>query len=75
MAVFLLKSRFGTSDILVPMGFYGDCSHYAELPKPDEIFDYEKYKYPDWLLDQSLRSSDNIKEEDTCIKNPSKFVL
>lgn len=75
LAVFLLKSRFGTSDILVPMGFYGDCSHYAELPKPDEIFDYEKYKYPDWLLDQSLRSTDNIKEEDTCMKNSSKFVL
>lgn len=75
LAVFLLKSRFGTSDILVPMGFYGDCSHYAELPRPDEIFDYEKYKYPDWLLDQSPRSTDNIKTEDVDVKNPSKFVL
>ena len=49
IAVFLLKSRFGTSDILVPFGFYGDCSHYLELPKPDEIFDYETYLTPDWI--------------------------
>ena len=75
LAIFLLKSRVGTSDIMVPMGFYGDCSHYAELPRVDEIFDYEKYKYPDWLLDQSLRSTDNIKEEDVTVKNSSKFVL
>ena len=50
IAIFLLKSRFGTSDICVPFGFYGDCSHYIELPKPDEIFDYEKYTNPNYLL-------------------------
>lgn len=50
IGVFLLKSRFGTSDILVPMGFYGDCSHYAELPKPDEIYNYDKYLSPNFLL-------------------------
>ena len=33
IAMFLLKSRFGTSDICVPFGFYGDCSHYVELIK------------------------------------------
>lgn len=75
LAIFLLKSRFGTSDIMVPMGFYGDCSHYAELPKPDEIFDYEKYKYPDWLLDQSLRSTDNIKIEDESSTQKYNFIL
>lgn len=49
IACHLLKSRFGTSDIMVSLGFYGDCSHYRELPKSSEITDYEKYKYPDWL--------------------------
>lgn len=60
LAVFLLKSRFGTSDILVPIGFYGDCSHFIELPKPDEIYDYEAYKTPYWSL---KREDTNEKEE------------
>lgn len=44
----LLKSRFGTSDIVIGLGFYGDCSIYKELPKGKEIVDYEKYKDPSW---------------------------
>lgn len=54
IGVFLLKSRFGTSDILVPMNFLGDCSHYAELPKPDEIYDYERYTSADYLLENGI---------------------
>lgn len=46
----LLKSRFGTSDIAIGLGFYGDCSIYRELPKGNEITDYEKYKDPSWTL-------------------------
>ncbi len=70
IAVFLLKSRFGTSDILVPMGFYGDCSHYQELPKPDEIYDYDTYLTPNWDV------QDNIKvEEDIQVNQKSKFIL
>lgn len=62
IGTFLLKSRFGTSDIMVPMAFYGDSSTYKELPKPDEIFDYERYKTPFW--DKEI-----IKDE----KNETKF--
>lgn len=54
VGIYLLKSRFGTSDIMVPFGFYGDCSHYLELPKPDEIYDYEKYLFPDWIEDKEI---------------------
>lgn len=64
IGIFLLKSRFGTSDILVPMGFYGDCSHYLELPRYDEIYDYEKYKTPNFILDQDNSTLDNVKCED-----------
>lgn len=74
IAVFLLKSRFGTSDIFVPMGFYGDCSHYLEIPKPDEIYDYEKYKDPYWILNKE--NEDHIKLEDTNeTNNKYDFVL
>lgn len=55
----LLKTRFGTSDIAVGLGFYGDCSTYKELPKSNEITDYEKYKTPYWSLE------DTNNEEDT----------
>lgn len=79
IGVFLLKSRFGTSDILVPMGFYGDCSHYCELPKPDEIYDYERYTSPNFLLEKDSSSMveqelDNIIETDQS-KNDFNFVL
>ena len=52
IACFLLKSRFGTSDIVVSLGFYGDCSTYKELPKSSDILDYTKYKEPYWDLEK-----------------------
>ena len=69
IGLFLLKSRFGTSDIMIPMGYYGDSSHYIELPRSEEIFDYEKYKSIEWAYNQ-----DNIEIEDNNVKQ-SKFVL
>lgn len=77
IAIFLLKSRFGTSDIMVPFGFYGDCSHYLELPRPDEIYDYEKYKTPYWSLeDTNLENNqDEHKIVDSDLIEKPKFVL
>lgn len=49
-ACLLLKSRFGTSDIMDALGFYGSVGIFKELPRPDEIMDYERYKHPDWTL-------------------------
>lgn len=70
IGVFLLKSRFGTSDIMVPMAFYGDSSSYKELPKSEEMFDYERYKTPFWnkvaVDTEKDRLSNNQK---------SKFIL
>lgn len=63
IALFLLKSRFGTSDICIPFNFLGDCSHYIEMPKPDEIYDYEKYTNPYYLLDQSNQTDNQILED------------
>ena len=66
IGVFLLKSRFGTSDIMVPMAFYGDSSSYKELPKSEDIYDYERYKTPFW--DKEID-----KDEET--KSNFKFIL
>lgn len=70
MAIFCLKSRFGTSDFCVPMGFYGDCSTFKELPKPDEIYDYEKFKDPNWTLNR-----DDVKKDIDKPIQKSKFTL
>lgn len=58
-----VKNRFGTADIAVGLGFYGNIGIFKELPKASEITDYEKYKRPDWcLIDESLevKESDNV---------------
>ena len=77
IAIHILKTRFGTSDFWVPMGFYGDCSHYYELPKPDEIYDYEKYKDPYWTLNKETEINiKKEKEDENVTNNPFKqFVL
>lgn len=66
IGAFLLKSRFGTSDILIPYGYYGDCTHFLEIPKPNEIYNYDKYKEPYWVLED--------KKEDK-VTNKFKFTI
>lgn len=61
IAAVLLKSRFGTSDIIDPMSFYGNISLYKELPKPDQINDYSIYKNPDWTLTSDNENVSNVK--------------
>ena len=80
IGVFILKSRFGASDMMIPTGFYGDCSHYADLPKPENIYDYEKYTSPNWLLEdevQQLNAELNNVDEPKEIDNNSNlsFIL
>lgn len=74
IAVFLLKSRFGTSDVAIPLAFYGDCSQYRELPKPSEITDYGIYKTPFWSLrnDNVVNDKTDRTQEDSKRKK-SKF--
>lgn len=82
IGVFILKSRFGASDMMIPTGFYGDCSHYADLPKPENIYDYEKYTNPNWLLEDEvqqlnveLSNVDEVEEVDNNCENKYSFTL
>ena len=81
IGLFLLKSRFGTSDIMIPMNFLGDISHYIEMPKPEEIYDWERYTNPNYLLikkeelkEEQLNDKDEIDNIDN-IKQNSKFTF
>ena len=62
----VLKSRFGECNVEIGTGFYGKAGIFAELPKPDEISDYEKYTSANWLLG---------KEEDNSNKSNFNFVV
>lgn len=48
----LLKSRFGLSDVIDGLGYYGNCGIFKELPKSDDIIDYDKYLNPSWEIVQ-----------------------
>lgn len=81
IGLFLLKSRFGTSDIMIPMNFLGDISHYIEMPKPEEIYNWERYTNPNYLLinkeelkEEQLNDKDEIDNIDN-IKQNSKFTF
>lgn len=69
ISVTLLKSRFGSSDIVVPFNFFGDITHYIEMPRPDEIYDYSKYINPNYLLEDKPESVD----EQTSLDPNSNF--
>lgn len=77
IGLFLLKSRFGTSDIMIPMNFLGDISHYVEMPKPEDIYDWEKYTTPNYLLDEdnSIEIKDEKEEKDGTQINNYSFIL
>lgn len=81
IGTFLLKSRFGTSDMMIPTGYYGDVTHFVDLPKPENIFDWEKYTSPNYLLEEGvqqlnveLSNIDEVKEVDNSNSNLS-FIL
>ena len=57
----------------VGVNFFGRCGIWKELPKPDEIFDYERYTNPNYLLDNT-----NIEDQPITLDNSKSdfnFVL
>lgn len=77
IGLFLLKSRFGTSDIMIPMNFLGDISHYVEMPKPEEIYDWERYTNANYLLDEdnSIEIKDEKEEKDDTHLSNYSFII
>ena len=73
-SVQVLKNRFGDCDVEVGMNFFGGINTFHELPKPDEIYDYERYTNPNYILDPSNNiDSENINIDNT--NNDFNFVL
>lgn len=68
----VLKNRYGEADVEVGCAFYGRTGLFAELPRPEEIYDYEKYSNSGWLLDVEDKIEN---EDDVQITQKSKFIL
>ena len=64
--------------MMIPTGFYGDCSHYADMPKPDEIFDWERFTNPNWLLAQPNELDNTVSDVEVVDNNQNSnfsFIL
>jgi hypothetical protein len=68
-SIMVLKNRFGDCDVEIGTNFFGSIGIFKELPKPDEIYDYETYTSPNYLLDNN-----NIKEDEEVVNN-NMFTL
>lgn len=71
-SIVCIKSRYGESNVEDACIYYGDINVWIELPKADEIYDYERLKDPKWIESHI----DNVKtDEDIPINQKSKFTL
>lgn len=74
-SIMILKNRFGDCDAEVGCNFFGGINYFSELKKPDEIYDYEQYTDPNYLLKDRTRE-DNIKENKEDQNNSNlNFIL
>ena len=69
----ILKTRFGEADVEIAVNFHGGVNVWAELPLPNEIYDYSKYTTPDYLINKE--NKDEEIEEDKSQKNNFKLII
>ena len=69
----VLKNRYGDCEVEVGQNFFGLISLFHELPKPDEIYDYERYTNPNYILEDNSsiveQELDDITELDDSNEN------
>lgn len=68
----VLKSRYGESDVEIAVNFFGKSGIFHELPLPNEIYDYDKYLTPDYLI---KKEDIENKKGDNSSKNSFKLIL
>ena len=61
-----LKNRFGSADKNVGVNFFGSIGLWRELPKPEEINDYEPYTK---LIYNKINKQEDVKTEDKLTYN------
>lgn len=72
-SIFVLKSRYGESDVEDFIYYDGKCNKWVEMPASTAIHDYGVFENPRWYLEAK---EDNTEKEDVESNNKkSKFVL
>ncbi|MGM9530651.1 DnaB-like helicase C-terminal domain-containing protein, partial [Intestinibacter sp.] len=72
-AIIVLKNRYGDNGVAISTAFYGKSGIWRELPKPEEINDYEQYLTIDGKCkDENINTEIDEKEE---IKNDFKIIM
>lgn len=72
-SIFVLKSRYGESDVEDFIYYDGKCNKWVEMPASAAIHDYGVFENPRWYLEAK---EDNTEKEDVESNNKkSKFVL
>lgn len=56
-----LKGRYGESDKAIGLVFYGSVGAFKELPPPNQINDYEKFKNINYYFDKEIDKEIEIK--------------
>ena len=67
----VLKSRYGEADVEIGVNFFGRPNWWAELPMPNEIYDYDKYLTPDYIIN----NKEDKKEEKEDSNNNFKLII
>jgi hypothetical protein len=75
----VLKSRYGEADVEIGVNFFGRPNWWAELPMPNEIYDYSKYLTPDYILekdvDEEKHEVDNCEDSNKESENTFKLIV
>lgn len=53
--------------------FFGKCGIWHELPLPNEIYDYDKYLTPDYILKKEDDNEEEVKDDSS--KNDFKLII
>ena len=66
-----LKHRYGEVDKEFATNFFGKINYFNTIPLPNEIYDYNKYLTPDYIIKQE----DKKEETDNLRKDEFKLIL
>lgn len=74
----VLKSRYGDGDISIGCMYFGDSNNWFELPKAENIYDYEALKDINYYLKNSkdeVEKIDEKKEKEDVNKQEFNIIL
>lgn len=69
-SIILLKNRYGDGDVVIGCNFFGKCNLWKELPKGEDIIDYELFTDVN-----HYRKEPKIQEEKRDVKKEQKDIV